>query len=119
MGSLAAPKRITTQAFFGNLFGGGSGSGKQQMVCIDCGYIYRGDFQALPRSYECPKCGVGKNRFKKYDPTKQGSGYYGNLAAQKKANREAMKKKNAKGQSARAKLRQQAMENMKNMDNRK
>eukprot|EP00958_Prasinococcus_capsulatus_P022638 scaffold3199_cov402-Prasinococcus_capsulatus_cf.AAC.1 len=68
---------------------------------------------ALPNSYECPKCGVGKNRFRAYDPNKQGSGYYGSLAAQKKKNREAMKKRNAKGDSARAKLRKQAMENMR------
>mmetsp|Transcript_12657 Transcript_12657/g.46256 ORF Transcript_12657/g.46256 Transcript_12657/m.46256 type:complete len:156 (+) Transcript_12657:54-521(+) len=115
---LSAPKRSTTQAFFGGMFGGSS-SGNTPMVCMDCGYIYRGDFRALPNSYECPKCGVGKNRFRAYDPNKQGSGYYGSLAAQKKKNREAMKKRNAKGDSARAKLRKQAMENMRAMDKNK
>mmetsp|Transcript_8185 Transcript_8185/g.20453 ORF Transcript_8185/g.20453 Transcript_8185/m.20453 type:complete len:141 (-) Transcript_8185:385-807(-) len=39
------------------------------MVCIDCGYLYdgkRGPFAELPKSYVCPVCGSGKNRFKAY-----------------------------------------------------
>ena len=53
---------VKTEAFFN--FGKKKEVAGQPMVCIDCGYIYRGDFSALPNSYRCPTCGVGKNRFK-------------------------------------------------------
>ena len=53
---------VQTEAFFN--FGKKKEVAGQPMVCIDCGYIYRGDFSALPNSYRCPTCGVGKNRFK-------------------------------------------------------
>lgn len=46
--------------------------------CLVCGYIYNpaiGDFENgiksntafedLPETWKCPRCGVGKNRFKK------------------------------------------------------
>ena len=56
---------VTTKAFFGG-FGGGPKSGGKPMVCIDCGYIYKGDFSKENFfTYKCPTCGVGKNRFKK------------------------------------------------------
>ncbi|CAL6376977.1 unnamed protein product [Bathycoccus prasinos] len=54
---------VQTKAFF-NFGGKKKEAAGQPMVCIDCGYIYRGDFSALPNSYRCPTCGVGKNRFK-------------------------------------------------------
>ena len=55
---------VTTQAFFGGFGGGVPKANGQPMICIDCGYIYRGDFDTLPRDYKCPQCNVGKNRFK-------------------------------------------------------
>merc|ERR1712070_638934 len=46
---------VQTQAGFFN-FGKKQGApAGQPMVCIDCGYVYRGDFSALPNSYKCPK----------------------------------------------------------------
>ena len=34
-------------------------------VCIICGYVYDGElpFEDLPDDYECPICGVSKNKF--------------------------------------------------------
>eukprot|EP00793_Prasinoderma_coloniale_P000995 PRCOL_00007085-RA len=92
---------------------GGGGGDATPMICIDCGYIYKGDFSKENFfTYKCPTCGVGKNRFKKA-PQSQGN-YYGGMAAAKRANKAAAAKKR-KG-SARAKLREQAMQNMKDKD---
>jgi len=71
-------------------FGGGGGkttSSSGAYVCVDCGYVFKGDFAALPRSYRCPTCNVGKNRFK---PVGGGS-----VLAQKKANKEAFRARRA------------------------
>mmetsp|Transcript_24888 Transcript_24888/g.54163 ORF Transcript_24888/g.54163 Transcript_24888/m.54163 type:complete len:119 (-) Transcript_24888:487-843(-) len=35
-------------------------------ICVDCGYIYEGDFKTVPASYKCPVCTSPKNRFKVY-----------------------------------------------------
>ena len=101
MKSSARPVRVagrgpvTTQAFFGGFGGGVPKANGQPMICIDCGYIYRGDFDALPRDYKCPQCNVGKNRFKVVE---QAGSSYANLAAQKKANKAAAAKaKKGKG----------------------
>ena len=60
---------ITTQAFFGGFGGGGVPKANgQPMLCIDCGYIYRGDFDALPKDYKCPQCNAPRSRFANYDP---------------------------------------------------
>ena len=58
--------RPYTLAMFG--FGGGkkAAAANTPYICIDCGFIYRGDFAALPKDYKCPQCNVGKNRFKPY-----------------------------------------------------
>ena len=86
MKSSARPVRVagrgpvTTQAFFGGFGGGVLKANGQPMICIDCGYIYRGDFDALPKDYKCPQCNVGKNRFKVVE---QAGSSYANLAAQK------------------------------------
>mmetsp|Transcript_46406 Transcript_46406/g.148763 ORF Transcript_46406/g.148763 Transcript_46406/m.148763 type:complete len:168 (+) Transcript_46406:1291-1794(+) len=84
---------VQTEAFFnfGKNSGGGGGAvaDKTPYICIDCGYIYRdGDFKKLPRNYKCPTCDVGKNRFKPYGAPGAG---YSSMAAQKKANKLAMK----------------------------
>jgi len=39
-------------------------------VCTVCGYVYEDEqenipFNKLPDDYECPLCGVGKEKFKK------------------------------------------------------
>jgi rubredoxin len=74
------------------------------MVCIDCGYVYRGDFSALPNSYRCPTCGVGKNRFKPAmtpsfgvaAPKKQAPNFNTpGVLAQKRKNKEAFRKRRA------------------------
>ena len=74
------------------------------MVCIDCGYVYRGDFSALPNSYKCPTCGVGKNRFKPamtpsigvVAPKKQAPNFNTpGVLAQKRKNKEAFRKRRA------------------------
>ena len=59
---------VTTQAFFGGFGGGVPKANGQPMICIDCGYIYRGDFDALPRDYKCPQCNAPRSRFANYDP---------------------------------------------------
>ena len=62
-------------------------------ICIDCGWIYQGDFGALPRDFKCPQCNVGKNRFKVYKMGNQGT------RAQKRANMEAFRAKRAKARA--------------------
>mmetsp|Transcript_18673 Transcript_18673/g.22369 ORF Transcript_18673/g.22369 Transcript_18673/m.22369 type:complete len:147 (+) Transcript_18673:105-545(+) len=79
---------VETKAFFGPFAKKTDGP----MICIDCGYIYNGDFNALPRDYKCPKCNVGKNRFKAY---KAPGSDYASLSSQKKAYRAAKKKEKA------------------------
>lgn len=37
--------------------------GKTAWVCTVCGYIYYGE--ELPKDFKCPKCGVGREYFKK------------------------------------------------------
>ena len=59
---------VTTQAFFGGFGGGVPKANGQPMICIDCGYIYRGDFDTLPRDYKCPQCNAPRSRFANYDP---------------------------------------------------
>ena len=54
---------VTTKAFFGG-FGGGPKSGGKPMVCIDCGYIYRGGISTRSRRTGSALCGSLKNRFK-------------------------------------------------------
>jgi hypothetical protein len=51
---------VPTKAFFGG--GGVKQVNGEPMLCIDCGYIYRGDFNALPKDWECPPCGSGGGR---------------------------------------------------------
>lgn len=36
-----------------------------EYVCDVCGYVYKGDFDALDDDWKCPICGVGKDRFTK------------------------------------------------------
>ena len=106
---------VTTKAFFGG-FGGGPKSGGKPMVCIDCGYIYRGgDFDSLPKDWECPPCGSLKNRFKVY----QEGNAYDQMAAQKKANRAALAAKKKGGPSKRELLKQKMMEEQAAMDKKK
>jgi len=84
-------------------------------ICIDCGYIVKTGFASLPKQYECPKCGVGKNRFKKYQAA--GSSYAA-MAAEKKANRAALKKKSGE-MTARQKLKMQQMQMQEDKDTKK
>jgi hypothetical protein len=35
---------------------------------VDCGYVHKGDWGALPADWKCPKCGSPKRRFDEYDP---------------------------------------------------
>jgi rubredoxin len=85
-------------------------------VCVDCGYVFKGDFAALPRSYKCPTCNVGKNRFK---PVGGAS-----TLAQKKANKEAFRAKRAaaakKGQlSGREALKQKMIDAQREKDQKR
>ncbi|EEH58964.1 uncharacterized protein MICPUCDRAFT_38800 [Micromonas pusilla CCMP1545] len=98
------PGVVTTRAFFGG-FGKKAAAGTPY-VCIDCGYVYRGqqgEFKDLPRDYKCPTCNVGKNRFKVYrepaaaGPSGGGNSAYAAMAEQKAANRAAMAAKKKKG----------------------
>jgi len=109
---------VTTQAFFGGFGGGGVPKANgQPMLCIDCGYIYRGDFDALPKDYKCPQCNVGKNRFKVVE---QAGSAYSNLAAQKKANKAAAAKaKKGKGPSPRELAKQRMIEAQEEADAKK
>lgn len=84
---------VTTKAFFG-MGGGPKQIDGQPMICIDCGYIYKGDFNALPKDWECPPCGSSKNRFK---PQPASGMAYADMAAQKKANKAAMAAKKKGG----------------------
>ena len=63
------------------LFGLGKPKYDGPMICIDCGYVVQSGFNELPRSYKCPQCLVGKNRFKAYQAA---GAAYKSLAAQKK-----------------------------------
>lgn len=84
----------TPMAFFG-MGGGPKQVDGQPMLCIDCGYIYRGsDFNSLPKDWECPPCGSGKNRFK---PQPASGMAYADMAAAKKANKAAMAAKKKGG----------------------
>ena len=120
-----APARTAPRAL-GNFFGGGGGGGggSKSMICIDCGYIYNGDFGALPRSYKCPECGVGKGRFKALTPQMKavmsarknnkargdaGGGWYArasdnNMSAAQRAIAETQRRRGGKDPSAREKL---------------
>lgn len=85
-------------------------------MCVDCGYVFKGDFAALPRSYRCPTCNVGKNRFK---PVGGAS-----TLAQKKANKEAFRAKRAaaakKGQlTGREALKQKMMDAQREKDEKR
>lgn len=85
-------------------------------MCVDCGYVFKGDFAALPRSYRCPTCNVGKNRFK---PVGGAS-----TLAQKKANKEAFRAKRAaaakKGQlSGREALKQKMIDAQREKDQKR
>ena len=58
---------VTTKAFLGGLFGGkkddgASGAASSFYICIDCGFIYDGDFKKAPASYKCPACKSPKSR---------------------------------------------------------
>lgn len=60
-----ARRQVAPKAFFG--FGSKSSSSDaaaapQYYICIDCGYIYDGDFKKAPSSYRCPVCSSPKNR---------------------------------------------------------
>jgi len=80
------------------------------------GYVYRGgDFDSLPKDWSCPPCGVGKNRFKVY----QEGNAYDQMAAQKKANKEAMAAKKKGGPSKRELLKQKMLEEQAQMDKKK
>lgn len=116
----------TTRAFFNfgkkAADGGGASGGatngtvdRTPYVCVDCGYVYAGgDFKKLPGTYRCPTCGVGKNRFKP-----QGGP---SLLAQKKANKEALRAKQAEAEkkgargSGREALKQKMMEAQREKD---
>ena len=98
------PGVVTTRAFFGG-FGKKAAAGTPY-VCIDCGYVYRGqqgEFKDLPRDYKCPTFNVVKNRFKVYrepaaaGPSGGGNSAYAAMAEQKAANRAAMAAKKKKG----------------------
>ena len=91
-GSRSGP--VTTKAFFGGLGGGPKQKDGQPMICIDCGYVFRGDFNSLPNDWECPPCGSRKNRFK---PQQAAGMAYADMAAQKKANKAAMAAKKKGG----------------------
>ena len=105
---------VTPSAFFGGL--GGPKSNGKAMVCIDCGYVYRGgDFDGLPKDWSCPPCGVGKNRFKVY----QEGNAYDQMAAQKKANKQALAAKKKGGPSNRELLKQKMLEEQAEMDKKK
>lgn len=107
---------VTTKAFFGGIGGGVKQKNGEPMICIDCGYIFRGDFNALPKDWECPPCGSGKNRFK---PQPAAGQAYNDLAAQKAANRAAMAAKKKGGPSKRELLKQKMMEEQAEMDKKK
>ena len=36
-------------------------------ICVDCGYVHKGDWSALPADWKCPRCGSPKRRFDGYD----------------------------------------------------
>eukprot|EP00878_Enallax_costatus_P002740 GHUV01002929.1.p2 GENE.GHUV01002929.1~~GHUV01002929.1.p2 ORF type:complete len:118 (+),score=25.15 GHUV01002929.1:40-393(+) len=60
---------VKAQALFG--FGGSkketaTAVATQYYICVDCGYIYDGDFKKAPGSYKCPVCSSPKSRFKVY-----------------------------------------------------
>ncbi|GAX85079.1 hypothetical protein CEUSTIGMA_g12499.t1 [Chlamydomonas eustigma] len=63
--SITPRGQVSAKALFG-LFGGKKeeDSAQQYYICIDCGFIYDGDFKSAPASYKCPACTSGKNRFK-------------------------------------------------------
>lgn len=106
---------VQTNAFFGG-FGGAPKSNGAAMVCIDCGYVYRGgDFDSLAKDWECPPCGSGKNRFKVY----QEGNAYDQMAAQKKANKAALAAKKKGGPSKRELLKQKMLEEQAEMDKKK
>ena len=110
------PGVVTTRAFFGG-FGKKAAAGTPY-VCIDCGYVYRGqqgEFKDLPRDYKCPTCNVGKNRFKVY----QEGNAYDQMAAQKKANKAALAAKKKGGPSKRELLKQKMLEEQAQMDEKK
>ena len=121
---------VQTKAFF-NFGGKKKEAAGQPMVCIDCGYIYRGDFSALPNSYRCPTCGVGKNRFKaamtpavgvappkRQAPTFNTAG----VLAEKKRNKEAFRARRAaagKAKSPRELAREKMLEEQAKKDSKK
>jgi len=121
---------VQTKAFF-NFGGKKKEAAGQPMVCIDCGYIYRGDFSALPNSYRCPTCGVGKNRFKaamtpavgvappkRQAPTFNTAG----VLAEKKRNKEAFRARRAaagKSKSPRELAREKMLEEQAKKDSKK
>lgn len=141
--ALSGARRVETSAIFGGLFGGGGGG--TPMVCIDCGYVYRGDFAALDRSYRCPECGVGKSRFKALTPEMQavmsarsgggrkpavqsrgdaGGGWWNresenNMTAAEKAVRDAERRKKKRDKGQREKLKAQYMEREKDTQKKK
>lgn len=59
---------VATKAFLGGLFGGkkeeasSGGAASSFYICIDCGFIYDGDFKKAPASYKCPACNSPKSR---------------------------------------------------------
>ena len=121
---------VQTKAFF-NFGGKKKEATGQPMVCIDCGYIYRGDFSALPNSYRCPTCGVGRNRFKaamtpavgvappkRQAPTFNTAG----VLAEKRRNKEAFRARRAaagKKKSPRELAREKMLEEQAKKDSKK
>ena len=113
------------------MFGfGKKAASEQPMVCIDCGYVYKGDFNSLPASYRCPTCGVGKNRFKPAMTPSIGVAPPNNypnfntpgVLAQKRKNKEAFRKKRAatrRNKSLRDAAKEKLMEQQYRMDQEK
>merc|ERR1719506_641014 len=146
---LAAPRRAPHRApggarrapprALGNFFGGGGG-GSSQQICIDCGYIYRGDWSEVPRSYKCPECGVGVRRFKPLTAQMKAvmqargqqkksrgdaGGWYNreadnNMSGAQRAIADAQRRKDKKGKGkAREELLAKYMNSEKNIDKKK
>ncbi|KIZ07547.1 rubredoxin [Monoraphidium neglectum] len=60
-------QQVATQALFG--FGAkkeDAGAAPKLYICIQCGWIYDGDFPKAPGSFKCPACQAPKSRFKIY-----------------------------------------------------
>ncbi|GMH32309.1 hypothetical protein BSKO_00143 [Bryopsis sp. KO-2023] len=53
-------------------------------ICVDCGFIYDGDFTVEPNSYKCPYCTSTKKRFKEFKGPVRGRAANSPAARQKR-----------------------------------